>query len=77
MNYYIIARKNNNTKQVEYLKVLECKRHVWLSDINATDTVFNNPQMNSKCKTLNKYGKKTCRYYPIYIYQQDAIFNKE
>lgn len=74
MNYYIIARKDKH-KKVEYLKVFECKKHKWSVSMEGA-MVFNRDQMNDKCKQLTKYGRKDCIYYPVYLYQQDTIFNE-
>lgn len=74
MNYYIIARRNNANKSVEYLNVLECNRHSWLTNKNKIRSFFDRNQMTNKCNTLNKYGKKSCTYYPIYVYEQENIF---
>ena len=73
MNYYIIARKHKTTRALEFLRVLDCGKHQWLTDRRAS-TIYNRTQMEKKCKTLNKYGKLTCTYYPIYVFQQDEIF---
>ena len=75
MNYYIIARKNKSDKKVEYLKVFDCKKHKW-SETMEDAMVFNREQMDNKCKTLTKYGRKDCTYYPVYLYQQDKIFKE-
>ena len=75
MNYYIIARKDKH-KKVEYLKVFECKKHKWSVNIEGA-MVFDRDQMNDKCKTLTKYGRKDCTYFPVYMYQQDKLFKEE
>ena len=75
-NHYIIVRKDKTTKQVEYLRVLDCKRHEWSSKQN-NSTIFSNEQMHRKVNDLSKYGKKNCLYFPQYVYQQGTIFKAE
>lgn len=76
MNHYIIARKDKRTKQVEFLRVLDCKRHDWSTTQN-NSTIFNSNQMRKKINALQTYGKKDCIYYPNYVYQQGSIFKDE
>lgn len=76
MNHYIIARRNTTTKALEYLRVLDCGKHQWLSD-RRTSTIYNRPKMEKKVKTLSKYGKQECMYFPIYVFQQDELFPKQ
>ena len=73
-NHYIILRKNRQTKQVEYLRVLDCKRHEWNVQSN-NSTIFASERMNKKIKDLSRYGKKDFIYYPQYVYQQGNVFN--
>ena len=74
MNHYIIARRNKTTRALEFLRVLDCGKHQWLID-RRTSTIYNRTQMEKKCKTLTKYGKHSCTYFPIYVFQQDELFN--
>ena len=73
MNHYIIARRNKTTKALEYLRVLDCGKHIWLDD-RKTSTIYNRVKMEKKVKNLSKYGKHECMYFPIYVFHQPELF---